>query len=343
MTDRTEVGARQQSASPNGRYSAPAGIDCVVGYHLNPMRCGVAKFNSLLAKRLGVPVVGLFDDALLAFGRPLVSLKLDEFVAGDAEALGPRLAQLERRQAIRLFLHNYSGTEVEEQMVRAAHQVYCGNSELAARLATVRPDVVELWAPGMIDGSRRFGPAEISVFSFGMAHKVRAEKYRKLRQLLEATGKSYSLYISTALHENSDFDDEFAAAFQELQEIFGERAHFLGYLSDLAVYNYLLNSAFFAAFFDGGVRGNNTSVNAALEYGCAVITNLDRYSPGFLVHAENVLDIERMETLPTDRSVLDALREGARETAAKELSWQALTKRFTEAAVPAPPEMLDYA
>ena len=46
----------------------------------------------------------------------------------------------------------------------------------------------------------------MKVFTFGMAHKIRVPLYRRLRDLLEATGKSYSVYVSTALHENTSFD-----------------------------------------------------------------------------------------------------------------------------------------
>ena len=60
--------------------------------------------------------------------------------------------------------------------------------------------------------------------------------------------------------------------------------YFLGNLSDVAVYNQLRESTFFAAFFDRGVRANNTSVAAAMETGAVVITNLDELSPPEYVH-----------------------------------------------------------
>ena len=36
-------------------------IDCIVGYHLNPWTCGIAKFNAILARQLEVPVIGFVD------------------------------------------------------------------------------------------------------------------------------------------------------------------------------------------------------------------------------------------------------------------------------------------
>src|SRR2546425_8862980 len=62
-------------------------IDCIAGYHLNPWTCGIAKFNSILARRLDVPVVGIREVDLAAFRRPLLSIKLSEFTPADAATL----------------------------------------------------------------------------------------------------------------------------------------------------------------------------------------------------------------------------------------------------------------
>src|SRR5207244_3267607 len=152
--------------------------------------------------------------------------------------------------------------------------------------------------------------------------------YARLRDLLEATGKSYTLYVSSALHENTSFDESFNAAFEEIKQIFCGRAHFLGFLSDDGVANELLSSTYFVAFFDQGVRSNNTSVNAALEAGCAVITNLDRYSPRGLQHQVSVLDITQATSLPTDEVELAALRHNAQRVSRETLSWHGLAQRL---------------
>ena len=36
-------------------------MDCILGYHLNPLACGIAKFNLALGNQLGIPVLSLFD------------------------------------------------------------------------------------------------------------------------------------------------------------------------------------------------------------------------------------------------------------------------------------------
>ena len=138
----------------------------------------------------------------------------------------------------------------------------------------------------------------MKVFTFGMAHKIRVPLYRRLRDLLEATGKSYSVYVSTALHENTSFDGSFVVRFEELQSIFNGQVYFMGYLSDTAVFNHLVDCTFLAAFFEKGLRANNTTVNAAMECGCAVITNLDEHSPAGLTHMRNVIDINLCDRLP---------------------------------------------
>ena len=51
-------------------------IDSVVGHHANPFRSGVARFNEILARRLGVPVTALPDTGKGA--HPLLSFKVGE-------------------------------------------------------------------------------------------------------------------------------------------------------------------------------------------------------------------------------------------------------------------------
>src|SRR3954466_16025474 len=248
-------------------------IDCIAGYHLNPWTCGFAKFNDILARNLEVPVVGIGSAELQRYGRPLLSLKMSEFTPADAQALAEWVEAHASR--FELFLHAFDGTPMEQRLLKAAARVYCGNRELSHTLAPARPDIVELFCPGTLLNPQRFQASELSVFTFGMAHKIRVPLYRRLRDLLDATGKSYSIFVSTALHENTSFDDSFVVRFEELQSIFSAQIYFMGYLSDTAVFNPLVGCTFVAAFFEKGLRVNNTTVNAAMEVGCAVITNLD--------------------------------------------------------------------
>jgi hypothetical protein len=300
-------------------------IDCIAGYHLNPWTCGIAKFNMLLARHLGLPVVGIGSGELDNHQRPLLSVKLSEFAPADIYALDAWMA--EHAGKFELFLHAFEGTPAEWRLLSAAARVYCGNRELFRILSPSRPDIVELFCPGTLLTPQRFQRTDLSVFTFGMAHKIRVPLYRRLRDLLEATGRSYSVYVSTALHENTSFDDSFVVRFKELLSIFNGQIYFMGYLSDTAVFNHLVDCTFLAAFFEKGLRANNTSVNAAMECGCAVITNLDEDSPSRLVHMKSVIDINRCDRLP-DFEEAERIGRAAREVAHAEYGWDQLVAQL---------------
>jgi hypothetical protein len=300
-------------------------IDCIAGYHLNPWTCGIAKFNAILAKHLEVPVVGIGDAALGGYRRPLLSIKMSEFTSEDAAELD--IWSVARAGQFELFLHAFDGTAIEQRLVASAARVYCGNSELYRDLRPARPDIQELFCPGTILNPQRFQRTELSVFTFGMAHKIRVPLYRRLRDLLDATGRTYSVYVSTALHENTSFDGSFVVRFEELQSIFNGDVYFMGYLSDTAVYNHLMDCTYLAAFFEKGLRANNTTVNAAMESGCAVITNLDEHSPAGLAHMQNVIDINLCQALP-DFDAARRIGMAARQTAHTEYGWDRLVAQL---------------
>ena len=300
-------------------------IDCIAGYHLNPWTCGIAKFNAILAKELDVPFVGLASPDLRQYSRPLLSIKMSEFTDDDAKALALWVDANVGRFDI--FLHAFDGTSFEHRLLNAAAHVYCGNRELTHQLAPSRSDIIELFCPGTLLNPQRFQDTDLKVFTFGMAHKIRVPLYRRLRDLLDATGQSYSVYVSTALHENTSFDGSFVVRFEELQSIFGGQVYFMGYLSDTAVFNHLVDCDFLAAFFEKGLRANNTTVNAAMECGCAVITNIDEHSPVGLTHMKNVIDINLCDRLP---DLEDAQRIGgaAREIARAQYGWDRLVSQL---------------
>jgi hypothetical protein len=300
-------------------------IDSIAGYHLNPWTCGIAKFNQILARQLDVPVVGIRAVELGSFKRPLLSIKLSEFTPADAADLDTWTQA--HAGEFELFLHAFDDTPVERRLVQAASRVYCGNRELFHALRPARPDIQELFCPGTILNPARFQDTDLKVFTVGMAHKIRVPLYTRLRDLLDATGKSYSVYVSTALHENTSFDGSFVVRFEELQAIFNGQVYFMGYLSDTAVFNHLMDCTFLAAFFEKGLRANNTTVNAAMECGCSVITNLDEFSPKGLVHMKNVIDINVCDRLP-DAEQTERIGLAAREIAHAQYGWERLVAQL---------------
>jgi hypothetical protein len=314
--------SRQQHGVPaDARESAPSplALDAVVSHHLNPFRSGAARFNITLAERLNVPCIGILDERVPNFECPMLSFKVAELGSDEREVVEHLLAEGRR---LRVFLHDYTDSALERRMVRHADTVYCGNDEVREQAEPLARRTRNLWAPGLISDTRRFEPTSLNIFSFGMAHKIQVGMFARLRELLESTGKSYAIYVSNANHETATIEDA-QMVYEEMDDIFPARLYFTGNLSDVAIYNWLIHATFYAAFFPRGVRANNTSVASALEHGAVVVTNLDRHSPPYLVHMDNVIDINQCEELPTDPAVLEALREGARRTSTK-VSWEAL-------------------
>jgi hypothetical protein len=204
--------------------------------------------------------------------------------------------------------------------------VLAGNAEIGEQVRHLNARVEKLWTPGLILDERMFPAADISVFTFGMAHKIRTDMFRRLRSLLEDTKRSYAVYVSAANHETASLRDS-EEVFAEMREIFPETTlYFLGNLSDVAIHNWLGATTFFASFFPRGVRANNTSVASAMERGAVVVTNLDEWSPPELVHGDNLLDLERCSALPTDADIMRRLGARAVETT-RTRGWGALAEK----------------
>jgi len=321
-----ELGGIERSSDAISRLPA---IDAVVSHHMNPFASGVAKFNELLALELDVQRLSLWEPAVADLAGPLLSFKAAELSGDEQHQLGRLLDRLSSRTSVRLFLHDLDGSQIEQRLLEHAAVVFCGNDEILARLAGSDVPLVRAWAPGLVNDLRRFNPAQVSVFSFGMAHKIRADMFARLRDLLERCGSSYAIRISNATHETSSAADS-QAVFDEMHALFPTGLYFLGNLSDVAVYNQLLETTFFAAFFRDGVRANNTSIASAMEHGAVVITNLDEHSPPSLVHMDNVIDIESCDALPLDTLTLRRLSVRAMETA-QEWSWRHLVAAVRDA------------
>jgi hypothetical protein len=299
-------------------------IDAVVTHHSDSFRSGVGRFNELLAEQLGVPLVGIRRLLSAGCAHPLLSFKVAELAPAELSVLSTLVDS--KPFPWELFLHVYDGLELEEGLVAGAAHVHCGNHEIFEQISPLSSSAEILWSPGLILDERPFAETELSVFSFGMAHKIRTDLFERLRGLLDASGRTYAVYVSAANHETTRMRDAHVI-FDEMHEIFPATLFFLGNLSDVAVFNYLRSSTFFASFFLGGVRANNGSIAAAMEKGAVVITNLDEHSPPEFVHMENVIDIERCEQLPLDPAVLAAISRRAIETG-RERGWDRLVERL---------------
>lgn len=286
----------------------------VVSFHTNPYTCGVARFNQSLARTMGVPVVPLDDYLARGSNEPvLLSIKLEEISPVTLNELHRRLDTGILRYD--LYVHGVDGSQLESLLISGANRVFGGSAEITAKIRDVRADATSVFAPGAPVLPRQ-APVDCTLLTFGMAHKIRSDGYRKLAGVMEGDPRSFRLEISTALHEGGSFDESFFTVGDEISAAFSGNVRFLGFLADAEVSQRLREVDALVAFFPRGVRENNTTVLSAMTHGCPVITNLDESSPAWMVHGATILDVASMTKFPDDvelRRIGDAGMHVARE------------------------------
>ena len=273
----------------------------LLSYHTNPYTCGVARFNQELATALGISICAVNKLETHNSDILLLSLKFEEISTDIAQNL---LIDLQvAGTKFDLFLHGIANTEIEQKFVASARRVIVATHEYADLIRSQREDVVAYFAPGAADAGIT-GSAEITLLTFGMAHKIRSEGYRKLGQLLSTDSRTVQLEISTALHDGTSFSEDFFSVGSEISQVFNGNVSFLGFLADDEVSRRLHAADALVAFFPHGVRENNTTVLSAMAHGCAVITNFDSYSPTWMKHGKSVFDIDQLSTFPAKNELV---------------------------------------
>jgi hypothetical protein len=304
----------------------------IVTSHTSAALSGVAKFNAQLAQHLGVPSVGVREALSLVKpgDRILLSVKLVDLPEADAPAVTElhRVCK-ERGVAFDVFFHTYDKLPLEQLLIADAHTIFCANTEIQTALAGAGKPLSLVWCPHLVNLDASLTRSELTVFSFGMAHKIQLGYYELLHQRLEALGRPYSIWISTAFHEKSGFGD-FDEAARELRSVFGSRVQFLGFLSDDAVNYFVDQVQLFVAFFARGLRANNTSAYVPMERGCAILTNLDQYSPAWLKHDVNVLDIRSLSDRSLEPDNLKKIAAAAQRDVRQNAGWPLLLTRMHE-------------
>jgi len=269
----------------------------VVSYHTNPYTCGVARFNQALAKEMRIPVCSVSKFVPSSKSISLLSIKFEEMSTKSAEDMWTQLDQVGAK--FDLFLHGVTQSEIENRYINKARRVIVATREYAEIVRAQRHDVLSYFAPGAADSSKKTN-VDITLLTFGMAHKIRSDGYRKLGEILASDKRSVQLEISTALHDGTSFSEDFFSVGSEISEVFNGNVSFLGFLADDEVSRRLLAADALVAFFPSGVRENNTTVLSAMAHGCAVITNLDSLSPSWMKHNDSVFDISQLNTFPTN-------------------------------------------
>ena len=127
-------------------------IDAVLSYHLNPLTCGVAKFNQQLAHRLGVPLQPTWS-----YGpHSLVSLKPSES-RSDSDSI------IAGCRPYDVLLHDRT-MPPDHPILSCARRVFYAD---------------EIGLPSTIDGNPTRGV--YLDFTFGMAHKLVLAHFEQLK------------------------------------------------------------------------------------------------------------------------------------------------------------------
>jgi hypothetical protein len=284
----------------------------IVTFHTNPYTCGVARFNIALAESLEVPLVTLSEFLSKPISGALLSIKCEEIGMENSRELSRFLVSATEKYDV--YLHGLESSEAEQTVIAQAGRVFTATLEMADAIRGSRNDVVSTFAPGA-NPSPVMKQVDCTLLTFGMAHKIRVDGYRKLGEVLQGDVRTFRLEISTALHEGTTFSEDFFTLGKEIREVFDGNVRFLGFLADEEVSNRMRAADALVAFFPYGVRENNTTVLSAMSHGCAVITNIDKYSPRWMVHGSSVFDIDKMTEFPSV-SALEEVGRNAKQAVA---------------------------
>lgn len=296
----------------------------IISSHVNPNLSGVAKFNMKLSEYLGARFVGIDGCRKLPKAPVLLSVKVKDINGSYARGFNKFVNDIIQNELeFDLFLHTYDNLPVENKLIKKCRVVYPANAFIKEQIKKLNGSAVDVWCPALVDQDVVIHESKLNIFSFGMAHKIQVSYYRKLEKMLREFYLDYSLWISTAFHEKANFGD-FDSLSNKLSGIYKDNVQFLGFLSDEAVNYFLDKTNLFVAFFEKGVRSNNTSVLAAMNRGCAILTNLDKYSPRWMEHRHNCLDINRVEPDDLDPVFLNRIGYQARLDSTKYGSWEGL-------------------
>lgn len=280
-------------------------IDAVLSVHTNGLTCGTAKFSQQLAERLGVPFASIWDAA--RFTHPLWSVRYGELV--EVYSWGDAIAPFQWTPFSVLWHDRHSDQAPFNAW--AEHVWYAD----------------ELGAPStLVAHPLRRG--EIHVLTFGMAHKRQQAHLERLRDLLDATGRSYTVGVSSAIHEGSPWAESWEASNAAYLALFGDHLRQYGFLADDGLAAAMQDASVVALFYDPAVRRNNTTLWAALSQRAIVITNLDADSPPELQHGVQVYDIQQLTTWPDQASERRTMRAEIGQLVRGRYSWDYLLQQL---------------
>lgn len=295
-------------------------IDCIASYHLDYLTCGVARVNEKI-KIINKLKVYHFSKVPKK-STPLLSIKFSEF--NNTELIKLYSWSKYFKGNFDTFIHGFDGKKKEIEILKNSRRNIACNNEIAKKMTDIGfKNVISSCCP-CSNLAKNLSPFNegYKILSFGMAHKILTRKYNKLKNFFNDSCSKYSIRFSTAVHDGFDLEKSFLLTEQFISRAFGNKGMFLGMLSDDALIHYLKRSDFFATFFPNGYRENNTSVNTAFENKICVITNIDKYSPKWMVHGETFLDINKMKEFNLNKKRILQIANNGHKVYKENINWK---------------------
>lgn len=275
----------------------------LVGYHMNPATCGVARFNRALAASIGVEIVSL--SAWLKRNEKsgfILSIKPSELDSGDSESLLRALVSRTFRSSA-VILHEYLGSELDLQLAMHVKNCIAVDDVIADSARSVNLLVKTGFAPGM----GRFEvkrPADVTLISMGMAHKINSAGYEKLSKIIRNDSRRFQLRLAAAVHEGYNVAEAFELVPKVVGHCWGGELFFLGFISDEVMSQELAQSHAAVLFGQNGARQSSSSILGAMVHGTPVITALDSNSSSWMKHGETVFDVNELVNFPTTEELV---------------------------------------
>jgi hypothetical protein len=315
-----------------------ANYKSIVSTHSSPIFSGVAKFGIILADRLKCDFLSFSDffaNPSKFTGRILLSIKVLDLESAEIDHLRLFLSGSINHEdfSFDVFLHSFSQSDIECELLDRARSIFCGNAAIYADTFHWREKTQHLWCPSLLDRIERGTPSFdeskiVRILNFGMAHKLIYTRAAATFATLTRIGIEFEIFISSSFHEKAAFGD-FKAVSSRIKSEFPTRVTFLGYLTDEGIWEISNHMDVMLCFFDPAARDNNTTLYSAIELGLPLISSTDQLSPDWLVDDETFLELSKLTREKFCKANLLRIAKNAYVQVSEKRSWELLATRFT--------------
>ncbi len=272
----------------------------IVSLHTNTWGCGIAKYNFELAKILKADVISVESWFNSEIKNIILSVGLSEF--NEKEFLELENHIFRNSSSYILVLHSLNSGINSEKLLNSARKIIVLNSELQNILDEFGFSTEISYTPSLLPKFQQINKTneDFNLFTFGMGHKHEFNEINVLLTKLRNWGKKPRINLSSAIHIGSQPLDSLNSEIELLSDLLKVPINFLGFLSDEALLVEMNNSELVFRFFESGIRSNNTTAMTALQNGIPFVTNTDKFSPKWLKHNYNFLDIKELAKEPNE-------------------------------------------